>query len=311
LNSPVGRLARTLISILEKTNPTAGGGIPDSIRPRLDELLGVSSAARDYSISELASSLTWLHHIDPKWTKERLIPLLDPTGSDAEPAWSGYQYDREAPPPLFALVKPHLLSVFPALSGWRWDDGALRHFSELVVLYCFWRQSDERYLSYAEARALLQQSTDIGRSNAAWMLARILKAQHVWKSFGKEFLLNAWPRERRFQTSSTSTHLAEAARSVDGDFPEAANTLLPFLVPLEHPDVLLHDAREASSDDGEATLLQRFPDAFLALIDRLIGRDSLSPPYGLGTALQALAEAAPTLRQDPRWRRLNEIANRS
>jgi hypothetical protein len=312
LNSPLGRLTRTLLTILVNTNPAAGGTIPDAIRSRLTELLASSRAGRDYSISEMTSSLTWLHHVDPDWAKEHLIPLLDPTGPDSEPAWSGYQFDRQAPPLLFALVKPYLLNLFPTLSKWRWDEGAIRHFSELVVVYCLWRHTDERYLSYAEARTLLQQSTDVGRSHAAWMFARVVKSEHVWQSFGKEFLLNAWPRERRFQTGSTSSHLSEAARASDEDFPEAVKALLPFLVPVEHPDVLLHDvSNESSPEDADKKLLRRFPEAFLALIDRLIGRDSLSPAYGLAAALHALAESAPPLRQDPRWRRLNDIANRA
>jgi hypothetical protein len=312
LSSPVGRLARTLLTILGNTNPTPGATIQEPIRSRLAVLLAATAAGRDYSISEMTSSLTWLHNIDPDWARERLLPLFEPTGPDAEPAWSGYQYDRQAPPSLFALLKPHFLKIFPPLSKWRWDDSALRHFSELVVVYCFWRQTDGRYLSYSEARALLQQSADVGRSNAAWMLARIVKSEHAWQSFGKQFLLNAWPRERRLQTSSTSSHLAEVAGAAEDDFPDAVNTLLPLLVAVDHPDVILHEAAdESSSEDTGSKPHRRFPEAYLALIDRLISRDPISGAYGLGSALHALAEAAPPLRQDPRWRRLHDIANRS
>jgi SIR2-like domain len=312
LNSPVGRLARTLITILDNTKPAAGARIPEPIRSRLAVLLASNQPGRDYSISEMTSSLTWLHHVDPDWTNEQLIPLFEPSGPDAEPAWSGYQYDRQAPPPLFALLKPHFLKIFPSLSKWRWDDSGLRHFSELVVVYCFWRETDDRYLSYSEARALLQQSTDAGRSNAAWMLARVVKSEHGWQSFGKPFLLNAWPRERRFQTSSISIHLAEVAGAANGDFPDAVNTLLPLLVPIDHPEVILHEAAdESSSEDIALRPHRRFPEAYLSLIDCLISRESLSGTFGLGAALHALAEAAPALRQDPRWRRLNDISNRS
>jgi hypothetical protein len=312
INSPVGRLARTLLTILERTEPAGGAGIPEPIRARFVVLLASDRTGRDYSISEMTSSLTWLHHVDPEWASTQLIPLFEAAGPDAEPAWSGYQYDRQATPQLFALLKPHFLKLFPALSKWRWDEDAVRHFSELVVIYCFWRQMDERYLSYAEARSLLQQTTDAGRSNAAWSLARVVRAEHVWASFGKPFLLNGWPRERRLQTSATSTHLAEVSGAADGDFPDAVSTLLPLLVPIDHPDVILHEVADESSTEDMASKPHRcYPEAYLALIDRLIGRDSISSPYGLGATLQALAEAAPSLRQDSRWRRLNDIASRS
>jgi hypothetical protein len=114
-------------------------------------------------------------------------------GAHHQQTHCGYQYDRQAPPSLFELLKPHFLKVFPLLSKWRGDDSGLRHFSELVIVYCLWRQKDDRYLSYSEARRLLQQTADPGRSNAAWTLARVMNSENIWHSFGKPFLLNAWP----------------------------------------------------------------------------------------------------------------------
>jgi hypothetical protein len=275
-------------------------------------LLAMSGAARDYSLSEMTSSLTWLYFVDPEWVRQQLIPRFDPASSDAEPAWSGYQYDQnQANSSLFALLKPYFLSVFVWLSRWRWEDAALRHFTELLVLYCFWHQSDGRYITYAEVRITLQQTTDAGRTHAAWMLTRIVKNQHVWPTFGRPFIENAWPRERRFQTSATSRQLADLARAADDGFPDAVRAVLPVLVPVEHVDMILHDVTDDSVNEGaSAKLHQRFPEAFLALLDRLIDHDAHSCPYGLGNALHAIAEAAPPLRQDARWRLLSEIASR-
>lgn len=312
INSPIGRLTQTLLKILAELHPAAGAGLSDAIRSRLSARLSTPGPARDYSLSVMASDLGWLHFVDPEWARVHLLPLLDPAGVDAEPAWNGYTYDQNrASPELFALLKPHFLAVFPWLCRWRWDDGALRHFIELLVVYCYWHQNGGRYISYAEARAVLQQVTDMARAHAVWTLMRVVKDQRVWPTFGKAFLENAWPRERRFQTDATSRQLAELARGVGDEFPDAVATVLPLLVPVEHIDLLLYDATEASAgeEDG-ATQPQRFPEPFLALLDRLIDGETRSPPHGLAVALHAIAEAAPPLRQDPRWRRLSELASR-
>lgn len=312
INSPMGRLTQTLLKMLGELHPTAGAGLPESIRSRLSAQLATPGPARDYSLSVMALDLGWLHFVDPQWARVHLLPLFDPAGVDAEPAWSGYTYDQNrASPELFERLKPHFLAVFPWLSRWRWDDGALRHFIELLVVYCYWHQNGGRYVTYSEVRAILQQTTDMARAHAVWTLTRVVKDQRVWPTFGKAFLENAWPREQRFQTDATSRQLAELARGAGDEFPDAVTAVVPLLVPIEHIDVLLHDATEASAGAaGGAKQPQKFPEPFLGLLDRLIDREARSPPHGLGAVVNAIAEAAPPLRQDPRWRRLSEMANR-
>jgi hypothetical protein len=72
-----------------------------------------------------------------------------------------------------------------------------------------------RYISYAEARVALQQATEDGREHAIWFLTNIVRDLKGWKKIGKPFIQQAWPRERKFQTSASSrnfAHFAEEAR---------------------------------------------------------------------------------------------------
>lgn len=312
INSSPGRLASTLLKILGELHPAGGARIPAPIRSRLTELLTASGSARDYAVSQIASDLGWLYFVDPEWVREYLLPRFDLAGPDAEPAWSGYSYDQNnASPELFSLLKPHFLNAFSWFSKWRWDDHALRHFTELLVLYCYWHQNGGGYISYAEARAILQQTMDVGRTHAVWTLVRLVKDQHVWQTFGKPFVENAWPRERRLQTAETSKQLADLARAADEEFPDAVRTALPLLLPLEQVDTILYDeVDDSSGEETAAKLHQRFPEDFLILLDRLVSHQAVLPPYGLGAVVDSIAKAEPRLRQDSRWRRLNEMANR-
>jgi len=312
INSSAGRLASTLLKVLAELHPAAGTGIPARVRCRLTELLSASGIARDYGVSAIVSDLGWLYSVDPGWVQEHLLSRFDPGGAGAESAWSGYSYDQnQASPGLFSLLKPHFLNAFSWFSKWQLDDSSLRHFTELLVLYCYWNQNGGGYISYAETRTVLQQTTDVGRTDTAWALVRLVKNQRVWLSFGKPFVENAWPRERRFQTGETSKQLADLARAAGDEFPDAVTTLLPLLLPVEHVDTFLFDEGEDSAGENVVPRLhQKFPEAFLALLDRLIVAETASPPYGLGAVVDSLAKAAPHLRQDSRWRRLNEIANR-
>ena len=91
-------------------------------------------------------------------------------------------------------------------------------------------------------------------------------------------------------------------------FPDMVKTLLPLLSSVDHVDVVIHQFKEERSTDGALTAT-KYPKPVLALLDRVVPASSAVPPYDLGTILNMIADAAPQLRQDPRWRRLSGIAN--
>lgn len=315
VNSPVGRMTGTLIDMLSDLQLGPGAGLPPNFQSRLERLLSAVREPKDHAISRMTSRLTWLYQVDPQWTAATLLTRLDPAGEDAEPAWSGYTYDRyQAGPALFTIIKPHFLQLFSCLPKWHWDDTAAHHFAELLVMYCFWNENGGGYVSFEETRRALQSSDDTVRSTAVWTLIRIVRDHHAWSNFGRPFIERAWPRERRFQSAATAGHLAELARAADDAFPEAVDEILPLLVPVDHTNFLFDEiAEDTTGDDAEThgKLIARFPERALALLDRLVGHDVRAGIYGLGPALRAITDALPKLRQDSRWRRLNEIVTRS
>jgi hypothetical protein len=75
--------------------------------------------------------------------------------------------------------------------------------------------------------------------------------------------------------------LAELARAAGDDFPDAVKTVLPLLVPLGQADMFLHETPEDAADPATPRLYRKFPEAYLAMLDRLIARDTRSAPYVL------------------------------
>jgi hypothetical protein len=243
----------------------------------------------------------WLFYLDPKWVTERVIPFFDLAHLRSEPAWNGYLYTTELPEPkLFALLKSHFLKAFPHSSSWAWDDGPIRRLNEFLVLACFRYLKDDRYISYAEARAALQQATEEGREHAIWFLMRIVHDLKKWRTFGKPFIQKAWPRELKFQTSTSSRNFAHLAEEAGDQFPDVVKTILPLLGPVDHSDMLIH----GGTRDGNA-LATRFPAAMLSLLDRVIPNEPRVPPHNLRQMLDMIVVAGPTLRQDERWLRLD------
>jgi hypothetical protein len=212
---------------------------------------------------------------------------------------------------LFGLLKPHFLRVFEFFPDWRWDDQPVSRLHEFLVIACYWHTKSGRYVDYAEARLALQQSNDDGRSHAIWFLGSIIGEQNVWKSFGKPFILKAWPTEARHQTVSSSRQFASIADASGDNFPEVVHTVSPLLIPSNQLDLFVYTAKEPEGDDEEsaAKLPRKFPNAMLALLDRLVPDDPSLAPYELGSLVNTIADANAGVRQDPRWRRLNRLVH--
>jgi hypothetical protein len=230
----------------------------------------------------------------------------------AEPAWNGYLHSENlSVAELFALLKPHFLRAFENTSVWHWDDQSVTRLSEFLVIACYWNQKGGRYISYAEARLALQRADDESRAHAIWLLHSIIRDQKAWRSFGKPFIVNAWPREARYQTALSSGQFAAIAEDSGDNFPDVGRTLSPLLIPSNQLDLFVYKAKEREGDDEEkaANLPRRFPVTMLALLDRLVPDDPSLAPYDLGSLVNTIAEADASLRQDPRWRRLSRIVH--
>jgi hypothetical protein len=302
--APVGQLIETLFDALDDLKVPQAGGIPADIRERLERLFDAPGEGADYAICETTVRLRWLFYLDPAWVTERVIPSFDLKHPRSEPAWNGYLYTTELPgPELFALLKPYFLKVFPHSSSWAWEDGPIRRLNEFLVVACFWNLKVHRYVSYAEARAALQQATEEGREHSIWFLTRIVHDLKKWRTFGKPFIQKAWPRELKFQTAASSRNFAHLAEEADNNFPDVVKTILPLLGPTDHSNMLIH----YGTRDGNA-LANRFPEAMLSLLDRVIPHEPRMPPHNLRQVLDMIVAAEPTLRQDQRWLRLDALA---
>jgi hypothetical protein len=308
INSPIGKFAEALFDVLNDLKRSGGQGLPTDIRLRLERLFDAPGEGADYAVCETTRRIRWLFYVDPEWVAKQVIPFFDLDHPRAEPAWNGYLHDNSLPvSELFGLLKPYFLRAFPHSSSWLWDDAPIRRLNEFLVVACYWNLRNNRYISYAEARSALQQATEEGREHAIWFLTNIVRDLNEWKKFGKPFIQKAWPRERRYQTSSSSRNFAHLAEGAGDHFPDVVKTILPLLGPVDRIDMLIYGA-EKNGDAQNTGLATRFPESMLSLLDRVIPTASVVPERDLRTILDKIIAADPTLRQDQRWRRLDAIA---
>ncbi len=310
--SPVGRAVELLLNLLNSQNPGRGSGLPPDIQSRLECLTAAPGENSNHVACVVARELTWLDFVDPEWVHSTVVPWFSLEHPASEYAWGGFLHANRLPASeLFSLLKPHFSQMFiPTLNRVR-DDSALQRLHEFLVLGCFRHQDDPAYISFDEARHALQQTDDEGRTYSIDSLNRnILNGDRGrWQRFGKPFLERAWPQEMRCQTERTSRAFLRLVEEAGDLFPEVVQTVLPYLVPIPQGGTFVYGLTRQNGEEGIEPP-RRFPDATLALLDKLVSDNLDQIPYKLDTAVEMIAEAKPSLRQDGRWRRLKDLALR-
>ena len=309
MTSPVGTATKLLLDLLTGGKPNARSQIPLDLKSRLERLMAAPSAGTDHAVCIVARHLRGLDDVDPYWVRATVLPWFDAGHSNAEPAWNGFLHDNMLPcSSLFSSLKPHFLNVFSHAWIWNWSEGPFLRLHEFLVLACFWRRKNSAYVSYDEARRALQATNDAGRAHSLDFLSHtVLHGDPAkWRRFGKPFLEKAWPREERFRAEETSRRLADLVKNAGDMFPEVVRTISPHLIPIRKGGLFAIPLGQgdAAADDAPA---RRFPDATLALIDKLVPDNPDQAPYKLDIVVEAIGEAKPSLRQDSRWRRLRKV----
>ena len=310
LGSPIGLAAESLINLLNSQNLERGAGLPPEIKLRLERLIAAPGEGSEHAVYTIVQQLERLDSIDPEWTRRTIVPWFNLEHPATDPAWNGFLFKNNRPPepPLFSMLKPNFLKAFSYASEFNWNDYVSRNLHEFLLTGCSWHQDDPAYISFDEARRALQQTDDKGRAHTIWFLSTIVHSKE-WASFGELFLERAWPREARFQTERTSKQFAELANKAADAFPEVVQTILPYLVPISQGGTFVYGLTKPSGEKG-SELPRRFPDATLALLDKLVPDNPGQIPYNLDATVEMVAEAKPSLRQDQRWRRLEDLALR-
>ena len=309
INSPIGDATQLLVLILEDLGLNQHEGIPESIRIRFESLSTSPGEGCDHAACIIARHIGYLFHIDPEWTSATVVPWLNMEHPLAEPAWNGFLHNRRPPgQELFSQIRPDFFAVVEKLPGWSWDDSSSHTWHWMLVQACLWHRPSRRFISFEEARALLQVTTDSGRVHCLGILRSTLREdKELWRGFVKPFLERAWPRELRLQTESTSNAFAEVAESAKDYFPEVVDTVVPFLSRVSKPSAVMYTF-ESNDENDEQSLATRFPRHTLKLFHAFVPDRPQYVPFDLRKVLEMIGDADPALRQDRRWRRLHRIA---
>ena len=301
INSPTGKIAEALFKDPRKDDLHQNQGFPSEWLAHAEALLKLPHDLRRHTLVIFFHSLNWFFAVDPNWTEQHLLPLLQGDDTDdRDAAWSGFLWGARTPDrELYMRLKTDMLD-FAANSL-----PSRRSHGEIIagMILAGWGSVDdasgERCISNDEMRSLLLTVDDEFRSRVLWQAQRWSDEKNEnshkrWRGLLSE-LLQIWPRQLSARSPNTSARLCELAFSSEDQFPEIAALVLPLLSKIERDHLMLPELRRSGDN-----IVDRYPEQALALLFAVLPGNALAWPYGMEGILQRIGEANSALNIDDR-----------
>ncbi|MBL8541415.1 MAG: SIR2 family protein [Betaproteobacteria bacterium] len=304
INHPVGHVTQALLDWWYRQEPDDGQGLPEFIKPIFTELCDTQIAKFRHGRVLLSAHALSLFRVDEAWSEQHLLPLLDWNRSETEAhaAWEGFLCSPRLYRPLMEAIKPAFLDT-------------VNHYAQLG-------KHNEQFAAFLTFAALdpgdtftiVQLATAIralpadGLRESAQALVRALEGagdqrEGYWKNRILPFWEKIWPKSNDQASSANAESLARLCVAAGGAFPSAMAAVGNWLRVVQDPDYVTHRLQQSG-------LSGRFPEDALQLLFTILGdRPSWLPPE-LRQCLDAIGQAAPNLRQDHRYMRVDELARR-
>lgn len=248
----------------------------------------------------LARNLISLFRVDPKWTRDRLLPLFDWEQSEDEAlvVWKGFLWSPRMHRPLLETMKHVFLQTAERITH-------LGQYAEsYVALLTFLAINPGDQFSRAELIAATNALPPDGLCRAVKTLVHALESAgenrgDYWTTRIAPFLHNIWPKSREILTPALSESLALLCIAAGDAFPRALSTLGSSLQPLQQAHYVVYRLNESA-------LCRKYPTEALELLNLIIDTTVKWPPSELRNCLEAISSVKPKLTSTPSYKRLAE-----
>lgn len=300
INHPVGQATDALLQWWYRKPLKDDQGLDEDLRPKFSRICQTGVGRLRHGRVLLAAHVIALFRVDRHWAKRFLLPLFEWEHSEAEAraAWEGFLWSPRLYLPLMEAFKLAFLDTanhYEVLGRHGVQYSSLLTFAAMEPGGIFTRRE------LARATAALSQE---GLNNAAETLVRALEGAggqraEYWRNRVRPYLRNVWPKTQNVASASIAESFARVCVAAEDAFPEALGEVFRWLQGVAYPERVVHRLHEGK-------LHERFPEATLEFLDRIIDEEAHWPPRDLERCLQAIRAHTPELEADRRFRRLVE-----
>lgn len=285
--------------------PSDGQGLPELIKSIFTELCDPHLSKFRHGRVLLAAHAISLFRVDKTWSQQYLLPLFDWSCSEieAQATWEGFLWSPRLYLPLIEAFKPALLDTVNHYTQLGKHKGLFAAFLTFAAL------DPGGAFTVTELATAFQALPGDGLRESSQTLLQALEGagdqrEAYWKNRILPFWQKIWPKSNHQAASANAESLALLCIQAGNEFPSAINAIGNWLRVIQNPDYLIGQLQENN-------LPTRFPKDVLQMLSNILGNQPLLwMPEELRQCLDAIGQAAPNLRQDPRFMRIDELARR-
>ena len=310
LNAPVGKIAHALFHDIRIEGLKSGEGFSKGWLTHVKDMLSLDGDLRRHAIVTFSRDLNWFYNIDPIWTTDNLLSILEGESDiDQEAFWHGIFSSGNTPSKdLYIQMKNDLLSIVK--SHYLVKHRYLEELARIILVGWGNRneETQERYILNDEMRETLLQVNDDFRSHTLVLLKNWSKPNpnnkdKSWDDQLFEFFQDVWPRQLSIKSPITSARLFELACSNAGQS-ELIDVILPLLTTVGRNK--LHIPYIRSTDNNVVDL---YPRQILILLYKTLPQDVKEWPYHIEETLLRMSESDSNLKTDERFLELQKKWN--
>jgi hypothetical protein len=302
INNPIGHVTQALINLWFQRNPGDNDLIPADVKLFFTKLCDVHVDRYRHGRVLLGSQLIAFFRVDRPWTELNLLPLFSWSNrAEAKGMWEGFLWSPRLYSPLLRAFKTQLLET----ANYYADLG--EHRKRFASFLTYAALGPTEGYNVEELRTAFGALPHDGYEESAQALSRALEGsgdqrEDYWENRVQPFWQQIWPKSRELATPRIAESLARLTIAARGKFPAAFAAVQNWLLPLEHPNYVVHLLHESG-------LCFRFPTDALRLLNAVI-IDQQWAPMELGKCLDEIGQASPQLLHDAQYLRLQEYFRR-
>jgi hypothetical protein len=321
LNTPTGRLVGVFFEYWASWKIKEKAFAPKSpLRRMRDKIFVAEGRSGQIAKHRFVEVLTFFLNADPKWTKEKLVPVLRSPEERSTALWRALA-GRRISTKVIRLIGSELVVRLTDPRLGRESRKSLLFYVVVEWLHAYLRKKRPA-ISEAKIMQVIRNVEDELRSNTANILMMFLRdnakefaPEQLYRDAVAPFLAKAWPQERELVTPGVSKSLADMPAFAGQEFSSAVDAIERYLVPFECWSLLEYGFfdREGPHNKLESVVdSRRSARSLLKLLDLTIGHSlDAVVPYDLATALNRIRLMDKDVEINPAYKRLVALTRRA
>ncbi|WMN59560.1 SIR2 family protein [Pseudoalteromonas xiamenensis] len=303
INHPIGHVTRALLNLWLKRAPKDYDLLPNDIKPFFTTLCDANLEHFCHARVLMGSRLIAFYRVDPRWTEQHLLPLLDwNKTTEAMAIWQGFLWSPRLYAPLLNAFKSQFLDCA------KHYDKLGEYNDQFATFLTYLALEPPKEYTNEELRLVYSLLPQNALESAARAFLQALqgaaeRAEDYWINRSHRFWLYIWPKTLNLVSPRLAGYLARTAIAAKGEFPTAFEAVKDWLQPTDNPSHVINVLYESG-------LCTRFPLTALALLDAVVEEQQWAPEE-LNLCLTEIVNVEPQINEYFQYRRLYEYYQRN